>query len=89
MALSHNGLTKLMEECGELVQVSAKLVAYPGGAHPDGNGPLRERLEDEMADVLAACEVVTDLHGLDEVRIRMRVAAKVARFIQWAEDPEA
>lgn len=46
------GLFKVAEECGELLQILGKLGAYPDGDHPDGKGPLQDRLIEELGDVL-------------------------------------
>lgn len=93
MSMSNKGLTKLVEECGEVVQVAAKMIAYPetmeiGGCatHPDGAGPLRERLEDEIADVVAACTFVGVRLGLDQQKIENRIEAKLARFAHWDQE---
>jgi NTP pyrophosphatase (non-canonical NTP hydrolase) len=86
MPLEHNGLIKLSEECGELVQAAMKRVAFDGEGdiHWDGSN-LKERLADEIADVLAACTVVQKYHGLDHVRIGARTLKKVALFNYWHE----
>jgi NTP pyrophosphatase (non-canonical NTP hydrolase) len=89
MTMAARGLAKLIEELGELGQVAGKRLAYyRTDEHPDGKGPLSERLADEIADVMAACTLVVDLHGLDEERIRRRVAAKLATFRAWHEKPD-
>lgn len=75
MPMHGNGLTKLMEECGELVQIAAKKSAYINtDRHPDGMGSLRTRLENEIADVLAACTFVISVFKLRQTRIDKRVA---------------
>lgn len=49
--LTGKGLAKLIEECGELIQVAGKKLAfYTTDVHPDG-GPspsLKRRMEDEI-----------------------------------------
>jgi NTP pyrophosphatase (non-canonical NTP hydrolase) len=82
--MSNNGLTKLVEECGELTTVAAKLIAYPEGAHPDNNGPLLERLEEEVADVLAAIAFVRSMHDVSHPRITERAARKLRVYKEWA-----
>lgn len=79
------GLLKVLEECGELQQVVGKLLAYPDGEHPDGAGPLGLRLEEELADVMAAAQFVVDANPrlLDAMQVEHRVAAKAARFWVW------
>lgn len=48
------GIHKLTEECGEVLQVVGKINVFPDGDHPDGGPPLRQRLEEELADLEAA-----------------------------------
>jgi NTP pyrophosphatase (non-canonical NTP hydrolase) len=52
------GIAKLQEEMGELQAVLGKLHAYPDGQHPDMrySAPLTHRLQEELADVIAACQ---------------------------------
>lgn len=85
MALSHGGLVKLLEECGEASQVAAKLIAYPDTPHPDGTN-LRVRLQEEMSDVMAAMNAVADLHGLDIESMRARTKRKYELFIKWSTE---
>jgi NTP pyrophosphatase (non-canonical NTP hydrolase) len=48
------GLSKLIEECGEVTQVVGKIIgAHPNVDHWDGTN-LRERLQEELADLSAA-----------------------------------
>lgn len=77
------GLSKLIEEAGEVVQVAGKLLGT-GGAfdHWDGTN-LKVRLEEEMADVIAACYFVQEACGLDVEFIRERVIKKLIRFREW------
>lgn len=84
MPLEHNGLVKLAEECGELIQAAMKKIARSDGEniHWDGSN-LKERLEDEIADVLAATCIVGVLHNLDSERIEARRNHKVALFRYW------
>jgi hypothetical protein len=67
------GLSKLVEECGEVVQAVGKIMGAHGFVtHWDGSD-LKERLEDEMADLWAAPatrlgepsgqQIVDRLHG--------------------------
>lgn len=82
--MTAKGLAKLIEECGELQQVAGKKLAYfYTDGHPDGGPPLSERLEDEMADVMAACLFVARELGLDIEKIHRRRARKLARFNDW------
>lgn len=83
MAMRHNGLAKLAEELGELGQVVGKKLQYPEGPHPDGQGSLVDRLEDEMGDVIAAMQFVTTKLNLEPRRIAERAMIKLAQFKQW------
>lgn len=78
------GLAKLAEECGELVQVIGKVMAYPEGAHPDGNGHLARRLVDELGDVKAAIDYVAAHNAATPRReVDIRRDAKFERFQRW------
>jgi NTP pyrophosphatase (non-canonical NTP hydrolase) len=87
------GLAKLIEEAGEVMQVAGKLVQYPyhqtrgyPGLHPDGSH-LRTRLEQEVADVMAASLFVQEQMGLNRAEIGERITEKLALFRQWAKEP--
>lgn len=83
------GISKLAEESGEVLQVIGKLIGSGGEImHWDGSN-LRERLEEEVGDVLAAAEFVAEKNGLDRQRIEARTRAKLALFEKWhaAEPP--
>jgi hypothetical protein len=80
------GLAKVIEETSELGQVLGKLLAYPEGEHPDGAGPLPERLADELADVLAAVDYLR-AHAVALVPLQGHIAVrrrqKFERFQRW------
>lgn len=81
------GVSKLIEEMGELGQALGKLMATFGAAeHWDGTN-LDRRIEEEMADVLAAIAFVRDLNGhrLDADRIACLTEHKHTLFHQWQE----
>lgn len=87
MTMSNNGLTKLMEECGELTAIAAKKVAFMHtDVHPDGAGSMKRRLEEEIADVLAAIGLVNDTFELDEQFVMTRAEQKLALFRKWHAD---
>lgn len=89
MTMAAKGLAKLNEECGELLQVIGKRLAYyTTDDHPDGGPPLTERLEDEIADVVAACKFVAEANGLDQKRIGERGDKKLVLFRKWHKDPD-
>jgi NTP pyrophosphatase (non-canonical NTP hydrolase) len=82
--LEKKGLVKLVEECGELIQIaSKKMTRMDSDAHWDGNGSLQSRLEEEIANVLAIIEVVKENFALDSARIRTRKWKKVVLFTEW------
>lgn len=77
------GLSKLAEEAGEVVQVAGKIVGFGGfGTHWDGS-QLRERLAEEIADVIAACQFVMIHNELDQIAIEQRIGAKLRLFREW------
>jgi len=90
VAMTNNGLSKLTEEAGEMLQIVGKLLQYPKLQlttddrllHPDGSN-LRHRLQEEMADVIAAMEFVSNKLQLDTEAIDKRACEKVERFRQW------
>ena len=85
--LEKQGLVKLVEECGELIQITSKKMVYmDSDEHPDGAGPISTRLEDEAADVLAAIEVVVENFGLNRVRMTERAELKAERFREWMKE---
>lgn len=79
------GLSKLIEECGEVMQTAGKLIGSRGVVeHWDGTN-LRDRLRDEMADLLAAISFVTNMNGLAQDSMVARMEEKLARFNKWHE----
>lgn len=100
------GIAKAVEEMGELSTVLGKLMAYPKGDHPDmyphvdgrekGAPPLRDRLKDEFADVLAILDYIGEREFTDEelAYIGVRIKFKAERYKRWIlagvqeEDPK-
>ncbi len=80
------GISKLTEEAGEVLQVCGKLIGTGGDVHHWDGSNLKARLEDEMADVMAACEFVASRNDLDAGRISRRVDEKIALFNRWHEE---
>jgi NTP pyrophosphatase (non-canonical NTP hydrolase) len=77
------GLSKLIEECGEVIQVAGKIIATNGEtAHWDGTD-LRERLQDELGDLVAAVAFVGERNHLDQDRVLARVDEKSDLFDRW------
>jgi hypothetical protein len=84
------GLSKLIEESGEAQQVIGKLIANGGKVEHwnverwdwDGSN-LRERLQEKISDLVAACFFVMEANGLDENMMRQRSIDKLQMFHRW------
>jgi NTP pyrophosphatase (non-canonical NTP hydrolase) len=91
MTMTAAGVAKLIEECAELAielgslqQILAKKLAYwHTDVHPDGKGPIHDRIVDEMGDVMAAIGFVVEQLDLDHVRLVERHAMKLRLFDTW------
>lgn len=80
------GLAKLIEECGEVIQVAGKLIATDGEtAHWSGDD-LAVRLEEELGDLEAAIAFFIDHNRshLNGERISVRTLRKRALFEDWS-----
>lgn len=79
-----NGVSKLSEEAGEVVQVIGKLMGNGGSTdHWDGSN-LLVRLQEEIGDVLAACDFVMLANlALDSEFIERRREEKLKLFLKW------
>lgn len=81
------GLAKLVEECGEVIQVAGKLMATDGDPEHWSGENLAERLEEELGDLEAAvtffiaCNHHRHLHA-DAVAQRAR--RKFHQFEEWS-----
>ena len=81
-----SGISKLIEEAGEVTQVCGKLIAIAGHTeHWDGTD-LRERLENELADLSAAIEFVVGRNELDAKRMNARSMEKLELFVKWDKE---
>lgn len=88
-AIKWPGITKLVEECGELLQACGKLMGARGAEfHWDGTN-LRQAISNEIADVLAACEFVVAHCNLDWHEIQDRKEKKLARYHGWQINADA
>lgn len=77
------GLTKLVEESGELLQVIGKIMAAGhDGTHWDGNN-LRIELEKELADLKAAILFYEKENEVSRDRIYNRMIMKYNLFQKW------
>lgn len=83
------GLSKLIEEMGEVQQVAGKLIATNGEPdHWDGSD-LRQRLTGELADLAAAIIFFTEANGLDTAQFHERRAKKCKTFGVWHQEQKA
>lgn len=82
------GLSKLIEEAAEVLQVAGKLQGSRGDvARFDGTN-LKERLECELGDLLAAVEFVQRHNPLGRAAIERQRDAKLALFETWHRDQQ-
>ena len=80
------GLSKLIEECGEVCQVAGKIIGNQGRAdHWDGSH-LPTRLTDELGDLMAAITFVARTNGISMDAVTARAAKKLDLFQQWHAD---
>jgi len=82
------GLSKLMEEMGEVQQVCGKLVQVGGSREYWGGVDLYERLQEELADLLCAVTFVIEHNGFDKDAIVDRVERKLELYEEWHKEQE-
>lgn len=75
---------KLSEELGELQAVAARVIIQGIDEIDPGTGKVnRQRLEDEIADVLAQCNVTIRSLRLNHDRIHNRASDKACQMAEW------
>lgn len=80
------GLSKLIEEAGEVQQVAGKIIGAHGAAqHWDGKD-TKKRLTEELADLLAAIDFVIEHNDLDSTFVYLRRNEKTETFRRWREE---
>lgn len=84
MKLKYNGLVKLSEECGELIQIAQKKIQFFDREHPVRDR-LIEELHEEVADTLATIEYVIAAMNLDSKFINNRKKNKLAKFKSYED----
>ena len=86
------GIAKLVEECGEVLQVCGKLMMTDGNKieHWDGTN-LRVKLIEEAADVSAAVKFIWDrvFSPPERVAFNDRFNMKLALFNKWHQEQAA
>lgn len=84
MSMPNNGLNKLIEECGELMQIAGiKLSNMDSDSAPGRDYSLKASLEDEIADVAACTAFLAEKLGLDPQRMTDRAQQKLALYKRW------
>lgn len=80
------GLAKFIEEAGEALQIAGKILAFGGAIdHPSGYNTA-DKLEEELADTLAAVKFLMDHNDVDVPKIRRRAKKKYAIFCKWHDE---
>lgn len=82
------GLAKLIEECGEVIQVAGKLMGSDGDIrHWDGTN-LEEKFVEELGDLIAATWFFIERNFNDdtEAAIVQRSILKGALYNKWQDD---
>lgn len=75
---------KLGEELGELQAVAARCVIQGIDEIDPGTGRVnRDRLQDEIADVMAQCETTIRALGLDSLYVYTRRGEKMRVMREW------
>lgn len=81
------GLSKLVEEDGELTQVLGKILGAGGAIHHWDGSNLAQRAEEEIADVLAAIDYFVEKNKVLRVHvIQNRRNDKLKLFRSWHDD---
>lgn len=81
------GLSKLIEESGEVQQIIGKLIATGGETNHWFEGNLALRIEEELGDLLAAIDFVLDHNPvLNRETVAQRYLEKKKRFNSWHEN---
>lgn len=84
MELKYNGLLKVAEECGELIQVAMKMSQF----HMLDIAKQRKLVEDlheEVADVLATLDYLIESKNMNTEFIAERRDAKLAKFHSYVD----
>lgn len=83
------GTSKLIEECGETIQILGKLLGRGGTEAPwadKDRGSLTPRLIEELGDLSAAIHFFTEANGLDQEALKKRADNKFATYSKWHKD---
>ena len=79
-------INKMGEETGELIGIKCRcLIQGIDGAHPETGKLNKIALEDEIADVMAGCQMVIERFGLDLKHIVTRRDKKLHFIQKWID----
>ena len=84
------GLAKLIEECGEVLQIAGKLITTNGENNYWDDRDLHKDLAEELGDLVAATSFVITYSGLDDDEVFERADMKMVLFEEWhknGDDP--
>ena len=75
----------LQEECAEVIQAVSKVQRFGFLAHhPERNKTNKQELEEELGDLLAMIQILTDQNFLDKASIIMATQAKTQKLKQYS-----
>lgn len=77
------GLQYVIQEAGAILQVASEAIAYPAIPHPDGKGPLRDRMVKRIGHLKAAIYFLCELNVLPNEDIAGRRELKLTLFRSW------
>jgi len=77
------GVSKLIEEMGEVNQVLGKLLGTRGKPNHWDGSDLLDRLHEELGDLEAAIAFLKFANNLDSDRIQNRRIDKLVLFMHW------
>lgn len=82
-----NGLSKLIEEMGELNQVCGKLIGSEGSTD-HWSGDLRAKFIEELGDVYASMRffIMNNFNSDERMQIEIQQTNKYFRFVDWSEE---
>lgn len=84
------GLSKYIEKSGNANQVIGKIQGCGHlGDHRDSKVFLKERLEDELADVVAAIAYISEKNNLNLDHMEVRSREKLIQFIRRHDNVQA
>lgn len=77
----HYLLVKLMEECGETIQICSKIIQFGFDSyHPDTNETNKSLLEKELGDVRCFEELLIEKESISEEAIQQQFEKKYKKF---------